>query len=188
MHATLSDVLYDLVQNAVEARATVITLDYLEEGGVLTCCVGDNGCGMTPEEMNQATDPFYANGEKHVHRRVGLGLAFAKQLCETVGGEFHLDSRKDEGTSVALVLPRDHVDMPPVGDLPYLFAQVMFLEGEYEMLVHRRLENSSYRVCRVELRESVGGFEDVQAFSLVKFYFERLEEEIKEEVYGKNHA
>lgn len=188
MHATLTDILYELVQNAVEARSTLITLDYLEDEERITCCIGDSGCGMTPEEMVQAVDPFYTNGNKHTSRRVGLGLAFAKQLCDTVGGEFHLDSRKDEGTSVALVLPKYHVDMPPVGDLSYLFAQVMCFDGEYEMLIHRRQAKASYRVVRSELRESVGGFEDAEAFSLVKFYFEKLEEEVKEEAYGKDYA
>ncbi|MCX7882241.1 MAG: ATP-binding protein [Brevinematales bacterium] len=188
MHATLTDILYELVQNALEARATLITVDYLEDDQTLTCCVGDNGCGMSTEEMKQATDPFYTDVTKHAHRRVGLGLAFAKQLCETVGGEFHIDSHKGEGTSVALVLPKHHVDMPPVGDLPYLFAQIMCFQGEYEMLIHRRRGNVSYRVVRSELRESVGELEDATAFSLVKLYFERSEEEVKEEAYGKNHA
>jgi len=188
MHATLCDILYELVQNAVEAKATLITVDYLEDEETITCCVGDNGCGMTPEEMKQATDPFYTNGEKHAHRRVGLGLAFAKQLAETVGGEFLLDSRKDEGTSVALVLPKHHVDMPPVGDLPYLFAQIMMFDGEYELLVHRKCGEASYRVTRSELQESVGSFEDSSGLSLAKYYFEKSEEEVKEAIYGKNHA
>lgn len=188
MHATLCDILYELVQNAVEAKATLITVDYLEDDNTITCCVGDDGCGMTPEEMKQATDPFYTNGQKHAHRRVGLGLAFAKQLVEMVGGQFLLDSRKDEGTSIALVLPRHHVDMPPVGDLPYLFAQLMIFDGEYELLIHRRYNNFSYRVVRSELRENVGSLEDSEGFSLVRYYFEKLEEEVKEANYGKNHA
>ncbi|URA10477.1 ATP-binding protein [Thermospira aquatica] len=188
MHATLTDILYDLVQNAIEAKASLVTLDYLEEKETLTCCIGDNGVGMTPDEMKQAVDPFYTNGEKHAKRKVGLGLPFAKQLCETVGGEFLLDSRKDEGTSVALVLPKSHVDMPPVGDLVLLFVQVMGFDGEYEMLIHRKLGERSYRVVRSELREAVGGFETAESLSWAKFYITKLEEELKEEVYGKNHA
>ncbi len=46
MHATLCDILYELVQNAVEAKATLITVDYLEDEENKLPVVLGHGCGM----------------------------------------------------------------------------------------------------------------------------------------------
>ncbi|HOH38340.1 MAG TPA: ATP-binding protein, partial [Spirochaetota bacterium] len=73
MQYSVSDFLTDIVQNSIEAEASVITVDYIEEFPMLNIMVGDNGKGMDEETLAKAKDPFFTDGEKHKNRKVGLG-------------------------------------------------------------------------------------------------------------------
>ena len=63
MHATLCDLITDLVQNSFEADATEITLNVEETGKKLNVVIKDNGKGMSAETLEKAQDPFYSDGK-----------------------------------------------------------------------------------------------------------------------------
>ncbi len=178
MHKSISDFLLDIVQNSIEAGASVITVDYLEHAGQLMICIGDNGKGMDEETMRKAQDPFYTDGEKHVKRKVGLGLPFLKQAVEAVSGEFELKSEVDFGTSVMITLNTGHIDCPPAGDLPATFLSMMMFPGDYDLLVHRRRDERSYRISRSDLADTLGGLESAGALALARQYLSSQEEDI----------
>ncbi|MCL2237946.1 MAG: ATP-binding protein, partial [Treponema sp.] len=73
MHFTLTDLVTDITQNAVEAGASTVELDVTESDTEFRFLIKDNGKGMTKEELNRAIDPFVTDGIKHPHRKVGLG-------------------------------------------------------------------------------------------------------------------
>ena len=95
MHYTLSDMILDLVQNSIEAKAPRITLDLIRSGNILTVRLADNGCGMTEGELKKASDPFYTDGIKHSGRKIGLGIPFLIQTVEQADGSFEIQSEKD---------------------------------------------------------------------------------------------
>ena len=82
MHATLTDILTDVTANSIEAAAKHVSVSILEEGGVITLRVEDDGKGMPPEILARAFDPFYTEPGKHDKRKVGMGLPFVKQTCD----------------------------------------------------------------------------------------------------------
>lgn len=178
MQLTLSEYILDIVQNSVEAGSTVITVDYLEESGRLEICIGDNGCGMNDETLMRVSDPFFTDGIKHAHRKVGLGIPFLKQAVELVEGEFEISSEEGTGTSVRFCIPTDHLDSPPSGDIPGLFRSLMLFEGTYDLLVYRKKEGEAYRVSRAELEDSLGDLYEAQSMMLMKDYFSSQEEEL----------
>ncbi len=66
--------------------------------------VADTGCGMSPEVLNQALDPFYTT--KDVGRGTGLGLPVVLGIVHAHLGYLTIDSAPGQGTRVDLYLPR----------------------------------------------------------------------------------
>lgn len=104
----------DLIQNAVAAKAGLICVAVEEARELLCIEVADDGCGMSPELAGTAADPFATTRNT---RRVGLGLALVRQLCEMTGGSFSLESKPQKGTRVRACFGLHHLDRPPLGDI-----------------------------------------------------------------------
>lgn len=65
--------------------------------------VRDDGCGMSPEIIARATEPFFTT--KGTGKGTGLGLSMAQGLAEQSGGRLVLESSPGKGTTVELWLP-----------------------------------------------------------------------------------
>ncbi|MBO7687445.1 MAG: sensor histidine kinase, partial [Kiritimatiellae bacterium] len=59
MHASLSDIVADVAANSIEARASRVEVSVVEENGVITLSVKDNGKGMDEATKARAFNPFY---------------------------------------------------------------------------------------------------------------------------------
>lgn len=183
MHDSIGDMIVDCLQNSVEANASQIVLTVDETPDFLDVCIEDNGKGMSDEELKRATDPFYTDGVKHKHRKVGLGLPFLLQTVDMTDGTWSIQSKKGEGTRLAFHLNVNHIDLPKIGDLPLAFFSTMIFNGNYELVIHRRYTGkkaAEYTVIRSELKEALGSFEDAQALALLKQFLTDQESEIKE--------
>src|SRR5262245_42338154 len=66
--------------------------------------VADLGCGMAPEVLGQALDPFFTT--KEVGRGTGLGLPLVLRIVEAHHGFLNIESAPGQGTCVGLYLPR----------------------------------------------------------------------------------
>jgi anti-sigma regulatory factor (Ser/Thr protein kinase) len=106
----------DLVENSVNAGASLVTVEVIEDAAVdrLTIRVTDNGQGMDPELAARAADPFVTS---RTTRRVGLGLPFLKQAAELCNGALTIESRRGAGTTVTATFQNSHIDRMPLGDL-----------------------------------------------------------------------
>ena len=159
-----------------------MVLDQDEQSFTMT--VTDNGKGMDEAELVRAQDPFYTDGVKHRHRKVGLGLPFVIQTTRMTDGWFQITSRKGEGTTVIARFNLQHWDTPPLGELPATLGQLMALGGDHEATVVRRLTgpggSSSYEAKRSELLEALGSLEDLQSLTLLREYFRSQELELVE--------
>ena len=193
MHRTICDFVLDLLQNSIEASASLVVLDFIETAEQLKVYLADNGCGMEEKELEAARDPFFTNGQKHADRSVGLGIPFLLQAIELSGGEFDIDSRKGEGTSVTFTFALNHIDTPPLGSVPATFAAALAYPGDYELVINRSYEGpagaTAYTVIRSEIREALGDFESAGALALLREYLcsqetHQPEEVRKQEVKG----
>jgi signal transduction histidine kinase len=74
------------------------------DGDYVLLTVSDNGCGMTPEVLAHAFEPFYTT--KAVGEGSGLGLSQVYGFVNQSRGHVHIDSAPGRGTSVHIYLPR----------------------------------------------------------------------------------
>lgn len=116
--ARLKQAFFDIVLNAVEAspEGGVISVRTrmapLEHGGVpwpragIRVEIVDEGCGISPENLERVFDPFFTTKFSSVAREaVGLGLSIAHRVMEEHKGAIELQSEFGKGTTVILTLP-----------------------------------------------------------------------------------
>lgn len=171
MHATLCDFVQDIALNALEAGSPVTEVHIRETDTEFGARIEDEGRGMDEAELEAARDPFVTAPEKHPSRSVGLGLSFLHQLVEQTQGRLDISSAIGRGTAVRFVVPTDHLDCPPVGDVPGLAFSLMCYPGDYELVFSRilvRNENRDYTVRRSELQEALGDLDSVTSLGLLK--------------------
>jgi histidine kinase/DNA gyrase B/HSP90-like ATPase len=182
MHFSLSDCILDLVQNSIEADAGTVQLLLKQSEDTFKVSIDDDGCGMTEEELKKATDPFYTDGKKHIHRKVGLGLPFLIQTVSMTEGSFTIRSEKEKGTSIEIEFNLKNIDTPPVGDLISLLYQVMCFDGSFNLIAERsytdKKGSDSYTVNRKEMQEILGDLNSVSSLSLLKDFITSQEEEL----------
>jgi len=176
MHFTLTDLVTDITQNALEASAEMVELEVSESDTEFRFLVKDNGKGMTEEELKRAIDPFVTDGIKHPHRKVGLGLPFLIQTAEQSNGGWDIKSEKGKGTTVAAWFDTGNVDIPPIGDIPGMFRTILMFNSSAEIVIRRRKCDDEYEVRKSELAEAIGGFEEASSLVLLGEYLNSLEE------------
>ncbi len=99
----------EVIRNSIEAMRGVTApllvvncfVDPADERAVIS--IQDNGCGMTPEVMERAMDPFFSS--RPAGRGRGLGLSRAARYAEINGGRIRLANGAGEGTVVFVELP-----------------------------------------------------------------------------------
>ena len=73
----------------------------------VSIAVGDTGCGMTPEEVKRALQPFTQIRSTYTRNEegTGLGLPIAKALILRHGGKLDISSTPKVGTTVTFTVP-----------------------------------------------------------------------------------
>jgi PAS domain S-box-containing protein len=108
----LNQVFLNLIVNAAHAikdsgkdvDCGEITIRAAQEGEQAVICVGDNGCGVPPENLSKLYDPFFTT--KEVGRGTGQGLAISHSIVvDKHGGEISVASEVGVGTQFTVRLP-----------------------------------------------------------------------------------
>ena len=110
----LQQVLLNLFNNAIYA---IEEQNKGEEGRLLIRCkptanqqveisIGDNGCGISLENLNKLFSPFFTT--KPVGKGTGLGLSVCYGIIDTMGGTIEVDSKLGSGTTFTIFLPAAH--------------------------------------------------------------------------------
>jgi CheY-like chemotaxis protein len=142
--------------------------------------VADRGCGMTPEVLGQALDPFFTT--KDVGKGTGLGLPMVFGIVQGHQGHLAVDSAPERGTCVSLYLPRltDATSSPDSGR-PFETGQVLEPESvpgrailvvddepAVQDVVRRFLELAGHRVtCVSSGREALDALNNGSSIDLV---------------------
>ncbi|HVJ02114.1 MAG TPA: response regulator [Sphingomonas sp.] len=85
----------------------------LVPGQYVVLAVGDTGCGIAPELLEQVLEPFFTT--KSVGKGTGLGLSMVYGFAKQSGGAVRVDSSVGVGTCVEMWLPRAPV-LPASGE------------------------------------------------------------------------
>ena len=94
--------LSNLIENAVKACSDggTVTAGTVQENGIISLFVRDNGIGMTPEQLAHITEPFYRTDKSRSRAQggTGLGLALCKRIAVSHGASLEFSSRQGGGT------------------------------------------------------------------------------------------
>lgn len=178
--ALLEEILVQLVQNAcdasqrggrltIETRIRGVTDDSsgVAPGRYAVLSVRDHGRGMSRETREHLFEPYYST--KSARRGRGLGLAQVYGLVEQSGGFIEVESARDRGTSIDILLPvvEDTVEdgpAPPASAYPALDERVVLLAEDEEgirRLLAEVLEHAGATVLHAaNVREARGILED----------------------------
>ncbi len=90
--------------DAVEGRPDgSVGVSCVEQGGQVFIRVADNGCGMSPEQVSKAFEPYFTT--KGIRKGTGLGLFISRKVVEDCGGSVEIQSRQGAGTVLTIRLP-----------------------------------------------------------------------------------
>ena len=115
--------LLDIVQNSVKAEAAHVDILFsLDEKGVLTMTVRDDGCGMDPDFVARVRNPVVTT---RTTRKVGLGIPLLTQNAMLTGGDVTIESEPGKGTTITAAFHTDSIDCLPLGDLASTMATMI---------------------------------------------------------------
>ncbi len=154
----LSLYVLDITMNSVRAGATEISVTLKEDGEWLYFTVSDNGCGMTEEQVEKLTNPFFTTRKT---RKVGLGIPFLTMLAEMTGGYVKVTSVSEKmsdnhGTTTAAKFGKNHIDFIPLGDMVSTMTTLIQGSPEVNFTFTHVLPGGKVELSCAELRETLG--------------------------------
>lgn len=149
--------LLDVAMNSYSAGARTIKVSITEDSsaGTLRLLVADDGPGMSAEQVDRVLTELATSKAKQ-SRWVGFGLALLRTTVDQVEGEFRLLSRPGVGTLVEAVMPRDHIDLPPLGDVAGSLQAFLAGCGAVDLVFTRRRDRRGYRLDTRPVRRALG--------------------------------
>lgn len=146
----------DILQNSISAGATLVTLRVEEDtaADLMRITIGDNGRGMTPEQVVRLSDPFFTS---RTTRKVGMGIPLFKQTAEQSGGGLTVESQVGVGTRVTATFGWSDIDRPPLGNLANSFILTVTAHPETDFVLEYVYNGQEYRFDTVEVREALDG-------------------------------
>jgi signal transduction histidine kinase len=120
LHATISEDPCTLIGDAVQVQRAIqnVIINAIQaaaetKGRVVVQCaqrdfyvdlrIEDNGCGISPAQINRIFDPYFTT--KQAKSGTGLGLYIAKKVVEDHNGSIKVESTPDVGTIFTIRLP-----------------------------------------------------------------------------------
>ncbi len=103
----IREVILNILLNAIEAVKAKgkgyinVKTKYLKNENKIEITIEDSGIGIDEEDMKNIFKPFFStkvNG-------TGLGLPISYSIIKQIGGELKIESIKDKGTTVKIILP-----------------------------------------------------------------------------------
>lgn len=148
----------DVAQNSVTANASLITIIVNEskKDDFLDILIDDNGKGMTKEQVEHVTDPFFTT---RTTRKVGLGVPLFKMAAEQTGGTFEISSTLSVGTVLKAHFVPSSVDMTPLGDINSTVSILIRCNPKIDFVFKHKTDKGEFSLDTRQLKQVLG--EDV---------------------------
>lgn len=143
----------DIVQNSVSAGATFIAISLDKSGDLLSLTIADDGKGMTADQVEKLSDPFFTT---RTTRKVGMGIPLLKMSAEQSGGKVHIDSEPGTGTIVRADFGYSHIDRPPLGDLANAFMLLASSNPAIRFVLSVSYDGEEYSFDTEDAKEILG--------------------------------
>ena len=147
--------LLDIIQNSVSAGADRIsvTIGAYTSQNLLEMIITDNGCGMSEEFLERATDPFATT---RTTRKIGMGLPLLKSSAQRTSGSLEIKSSESKGTRVRACFSISHLDRPPLGNITETMIILIASNPEidYELVIKN--DKDEFRIDTSEIKDKLG--------------------------------
>lgn len=145
----------DIAQNSLSAGATLVEITVTEETAAdrLIIAIGDNGRGMTPEQVRRVSDPFYTT---RTTRKVGMGIPLFRMAAEATGGSLSITSKPGAGTTVTAVFGLSHIDRLPLGDMDGTVSTLVRMNPGLDFCYIHRVDGREFVFDTREIRDILG--------------------------------
>ncbi len=149
----------DIALNSVKAGAKNITIALEEDDERLSIVITDDGCGMTKEQVDKLSDPFYTT---RTTRKVGMGVPLFKLAAEQTGGSLEIESvpvsekKVNHGTKVTAVFNKKHIDITPLGDLTSTIITLIQGNPDIDYLFTHKTSGKTVSLSTKEMRAELG--------------------------------
>lgn len=100
-------VLQNLLQNAIRHTPAdgTVRVEARRRPGSVEVVVADTGEGIREQELERVFEPFWRGEPSRTGPGSGLGLALAKRIVESLGGDIRVESAPSAGSRFAVLLP-----------------------------------------------------------------------------------
>jgi len=99
----------NLIDNALKYSLQVpeISIVLRKSGNKITLRISDKGIGISNADQHLIFEKFYRapTGNRHDVKGFGLGLSFAKEVVENLGGKIKVESELGKGSSFMIEIP-----------------------------------------------------------------------------------
>ena len=163
----------DIVQNSVAAGASAVGIEIDEDRDkakdLLSIAVIDDGRGMDEDTIAKVTDPFYTT---RTTRKVGLGIPLLKTGALACGGDFAIESRLGEGTTISASWQWSHIDRPPLGDMVSTMLAILLGSEEIDFRYRHRVGAETFAFESAEMKEALDGlsFQTPEVYEWLKAF------------------
>jgi signal transduction histidine kinase len=101
-------VLQNLLQNAIRHTPAdgTVRIEARRQSDSLEIAVEDTGEGIDPQSLDRVFEPFWRGDAARSGPGSGLGLALAKRIVESLGGDITVRSERRGGSRFAVLIPR----------------------------------------------------------------------------------
>ncbi len=142
----------DIAENSTRAKAKLVEISITAktDDDLLTIVIKDDGCGMEKKQVQQALDPFYTT---RTTRRVGLGLSMFQSAATTCGGDFTIDSKVGEGTTVTASFGLTNIDRMPLGDISSTIHTLITMHLDTDFLYKYTYNDKMFELDTRHFRE-----------------------------------
>ncbi|MBQ4243297.1 MAG: sensor histidine kinase [Clostridia bacterium] len=170
----------DIAGNSVKAGATRIIIALTETDETLSIVFEDNGCGMTKEQVESVTDPFFTT---RTTRNVGLGIPFLKLAAEQTGGSFSIESTPEKdspgnhGTKTTALFYKNNIDFTPLGDVVSTVTTLIMGSPATDWLFTHTYGEKEVRMDTAEIRGVLGDDVPLDSYEVIEWIRSSLEEE-----------
>lgn len=142
----------DIAYNSIRAKATLIQILILDsiKQNIIEIKIIDNGCGMDQKNIARVCDPFYTT---RTTRKVGLGIPIFKESIEATGGTFTITSSLGSGTEVIGVFVKNHLDIPPMGNIVDTMITLIQADEKIDYLFRYTTDDFEFKLDTRKIKE-----------------------------------
>ncbi|MBA4312266.1 MAG: ATP-binding protein [Chlorobiaceae bacterium] len=164
----------DIAENSTTAGAKNIEIIITEnnENDLLKIEIIDDGKGMTPDQTQKATDPFFTS---RTTRRVGLGLSLLNQAAQMANGLMEIQSIKGKGTRVSATFQLSHVDRQPLGNMADTIIALIIANPNINIVYKYERDDHKFVLDTREIKEKIKGI-NINSTSVISFVRQYIKE------------